>query len=288
MGWLVAAPGTASQLFERAVSNRQLQVTILAASAWCGWLAVRTRTSTLSTVFTVLAAAFAISVAADFGLRTAIEEGRWDHVAGLLFPIVGMCVALGYASERSNWPSFSRPSYLGAAAVFIVAMELLAFDGRMLQHLGGFSLAPWQPSEVSSVRLLDTVAAMTVNGVLFYLAASVLARSGSVHARPAAQFLYMVAPFALLHPLGFLVRTGEYSPRFDWIYAACALGVMLLSERRQRRSFYYAGLLNLGLALVLVASHRGWFDRPAWAVAVILAGLVTLVVGFLLDRRGRS
>jgi predicted Ser/Thr protein kinase len=288
MGWLLAAPGTGSQLFENgAVSNRQLQVTILAACAWCGWLAVRTRTSALSTVFTVLTLLFALSVTADFGLRAAIEDGRWDRVAGLLFPVVGLCAALGYGSERTRWPWFSRPSYLGAAAIFILAMELLALDGRMLAHLGGFSLAPWQPSDVSSPRLLDTIAGMTVNGALFYAAASLLSRSGSAHAGPAAQFLYMVAPFALLHPLGFLVRTGEYSPRFDWLYAGCALGVMLLSERRQRRSFYYAGLLNLGIALFLVALHREWFDRPAWAVAVIVVGILTLGVGFLLDRRTR-
>jgi hypothetical protein len=128
---------------------------------------------------------------------------------------------------------------------------------------------------------------MTVNGALFYAAASLLSRTGSPHAGPAAQFLYMIAPFALLHPLGFLVRTGEYSPRFDWLYAACALGVMLLSERRQRRSFYYAGLLNLGIALFLVALHREWFDRPAWALAVIVVGILTLGAGFLLDRRAR-
>ena len=288
MGWLVATPGAASQLFgDGAVSNRQLQVTILAACAWCGWLAFRTRTSTLSTVFTVLVMLFAAAVAADFGLRGAVEDGRWDHVAALLVPIAALCIGLGYAGERTQFTWFSRPAYLGAAATFILAMELLALDGRMLHHLGGFSLAPWQPPNLRYPSLLDTVAGMTVNGVLFYAAASLLARSGSRHALPAAHFLYIVAPFAVLHPLGYLVRTGEYSARFDWLYAACALGVMLLSERRQRRSFYYAGLLNLGIALILIASHRDWFDRPAWAIAVIVFGLGTLGVGFLLDRRSR-
>ena len=62
---------------------------------------------------------------------------------------------------------------------------------------------------------------------------------------------------------------------------------MLLSQRRQRRSFYYAGLLNLGIALYLIASHREWFERPAWAVAVIAAGLAALVAGFTLDRAER-
>jgi hypothetical protein len=62
---------------------------------------------------------------------------------------------------------------------------------------------------------------------------------------------------------------------------------MLLSERRQRRSFYYAGLLNLGGALYFIAFHRHWFERPAWAVAVIGAGLLALLAGFALDRAAR-
>jgi hypothetical protein len=90
-----------------------------------------------------------------------------------------------------------------------------------------------------------------------------------------------------LQPLGYLVRTADYSFRFDWVYAVFAGAIVLLSERRQRRSFYYAGLLNLGAALYLVADHRGWFGRPAWGVAVIAAGLAALLAGFALDRAQR-
>ena len=126
---------------------------------------------------------------------------------------------------------------------------------------------------------------MTVNGALFYVAGSLLVRRGTPQAKTAAPLLFAIAPFALLHPIGFLVRTGEYSPRFDWAYAAAALVIVLLSERRQRRTFYYAGLLNLGLALFYIASHREWFERPAWAVAVIVAGLAALAGGFALAHR---
>ena len=65
--------------------------------------------------------------------------------------------------------------------------------------------------------------------------------------------------------MGWLIKTGEYSDRLDWLYAISALAVMLLSHPRQRRSFYYAGVLNLGTALYFVADHHNWFDRPAWA-----------------------
>jgi serine/threonine-protein kinase len=281
--WLTAGQGSTGELFD-AVSNRQLQFTTGIACAWCGWLALRTRTVALSTLFAVLVLLLTVAVIADFGLRGAIEDGRWDLVAFRLLPLVPVYAALGVAGERTTRPWFSRPQYLAAAGAFIVVLELLALDGRALQHIGGFTLAPWQSPDVSSPRLLDTVAAMTVNGTLFYAAASLLIRHGTPLSGAAAHFLFIVAPFALLHPLGYLVRTGEYSLRWDWVYAFFALAIMLLSQRRQRRSFYYAGLLNLGAALFFIAQHREWFDRPAWGVAVIAAGLLALGVGFILDR----
>jgi hypothetical protein len=47
-------------------------------------------------------------------------------------------------------------------------------------------------------------------------------------------------------------------------------------------------MLNLGIALFLIASHRDWFERPGWATAVIAAGLISLAAGFALDRAERT
>lgn len=48
-----------------------------------------------------------------------------------------------------------------------------------------------------------------------------------------------------------------------------------------------AGLINSGVALYLIAARNEWFDRPAWAIAIVIAGLAALVAGFLLDKRRR-
>ncbi len=280
-----APPGGAGELFDRAVSNRQLQLTTLVACAWAGWLALRTRTAALSTTFTVLLFLVAIALAADFGLRTVLDDGRWDLVALRFVPLVSVYSLLGAAAERTTRPWLGRPLFVAAAAGTVVLLELVALDGRGLRHVGGFSLAPWQSPAVSDPTLLDTVAGMTLNGAAFYGIASLVFRRGTLLMRPAAQMLFTIAPFAMIHPMGYLVRTDEYSPRFDWAYAACALAIMLLSQRRQRRSFYYAGMLNLAAALYFIAAHRQWFERPSWALAVITAGLAALGVGFLLDRR---
>jgi hypothetical protein len=135
--------------------------------------------------------------------------------------------------------------------------------------------------------LLDTLAAMTLNGACFYVIADALSRRGTELQAIAARLLFTICPFALLQPLGYLVRTGEYSRRYDWIYLGAAITIALLSQKRQRRAFYYAGLINTGGALYLIADHRGWFDKPLWAILVIVAGLLTLGVGFVLDRRQR-
>jgi hypothetical protein len=287
-GVLVAGAGSPGQLFPHdVVSNRQLQLTTFVAAAWCGWLAFRTRTVALSTVFTILGFVLALAVLSDFGLRAWWDEGRWDRLALHLFPLVVVYGAIGTLAERDGRQWMARPAYLGSALLLVVLLELLALDGRAFEYLGGLSLTALQPRDASDPTLLDTIAAMTINGAVFYAVAAALNRRGSDVVKPAAQVLFSVAPFALLHPLGYLVRTFEYSPRFDWAYAAFAVAIILLSQTRQRRSFYYAGLLNLGLALYWIAARREWLDWPVWAIAIVAAGLATLAAGFALHWRER-
>jgi hypothetical protein len=287
-GFLVAAPGTPGQLFrDGSISNHQLQLTTLVACVWCAVLASSTRTMALSTVFTALTLVTGISIAADFGLRSWIEDARWDLLAIHLSPLIALYAGLGAAAERLDRGWMSQPLYRGGAMLFFVLLELLALNGRLFHYLG-ISLQAWQSPTVSDPLLLDTLAAMTVNGACFYLAAAALRRRGSEQMAAAGGFLFAISPFAVLQPVAYLVRTAEYAPRWDWIYLALAVGVTLLSERRQRKSFYYAGLLNTGGALYLIAAHRHWFDRPGWGIALICAGLAALLAGFILDRRSQA
>jgi hypothetical protein len=286
-GILAAAHGAPDQLFPgSAISNRQLQVTTLAACAWAGWLAISTGTIALTTVFATLTLVFGLAVTADFGLRAWIDAGRWDLLALHVCPVIVAFGAMAAAAERGRRPWMSRPLYSGAALLLIVLLELLAFGGREAGYLG-VTLGAWQQRQVSDPALLDTEAAMTANGVVFYALAGAVRRYGTSLSQSASGLLFAISPFAVLHPLGYLVRSGEYSWRFDWIYLALAAAIVMLSERRQRKSFYYAGVLNTGAALYLIAGHRGWFDRPAWGTALIVAGLVALAAGFLLDRRAQ-
>jgi hypothetical protein len=289
-GLWVVAKNTAGQLFtDGSVSNRQLEITILIACLWSGWLALRTRTGALSTVFTFLACLFVLAILTDFGLRSWIDNARYDQLSLHAWPLVLLYAAGGLALDRGDRAWFARPLYVAAVVSLVATLDLLALDGRMFQYLG-VSLDRLQSSSVTNPLLIDTLGALTLNGILFYVVAWAIERRGSDAASPAAQLLFTIVPFSILEPLAYLCETAEYSPRVDWLYLALAIGIAFVSHQRQRKSFYYAGLVNTGFALYLIADHRQWFDKPSWAVALVVTGLVALAGGFALDaiQRRRS
>ena len=281
-------PDSGREVFaEGPTSNRQLQVATFLAAAWAFWLGLRTRTVALASAFTTLAIAFHLALLGDLGLRTWLEEGRYDVLALYLAPFLIMAVLLGRLMERRQRPSFGLPLYLSGAGLYIVVLELFALDGRAFRHLG-LSTAPFQPEEVSDPLLLDTIAAMTVVGVVVYGAAWLAEHRGTRLMDAAARMLFAVSPFAILKPLFYLNQVGEYSRRFDWLYLALAVAIAFLSHYQQRRSFYYAGLINTAGALWLITNHYEWWDRPAWGAAVVTTSLVVLGAGWGLSLRERG
>jgi hypothetical protein len=168
----------------------------------------------------------------------------------------------------------------------MVVMELLALDGRLF-HYVGITMQPLQSPSVSDPTLLDTLTAMSLNGLVFYAAASLADRHGPATMTTGAWLLFTLSPFATLEPLAYLGETGQYTRSIDWLYLGLALAIAVLSHQRQRRGFYYAGVLNAGLALWFIADHHEWFDKPWWAIALVIGGLAGLVAGFALDARER-
>ena len=280
-GWLMSGSGGANELFPR-VTNLQLQVSLGAGCAWVAFLAVRTRTVALSSGAAALLLAFHLALLGDFGLRHWIKDGHLDTLAFGLAPLVAVVGVAGFACERKGWSWFAQPLYFGGSALFVAALELLAWDGRALAHLG-ITLTPLSPKEVSDPHLLDTVAAMTTNGIFVYVVGVLLERHGTALLKTPARLMCAIAPFATLEPLAYLSDTDEYSRRFDWLYLTLALSVAFLAQMRQRHAFYYAGLLNTGVAILLITQHYKWHDRPAWAMAVLAVGALALAAGSLLD-----
>ena len=178
LGLWVAGPESELELLgllfeEGFTSNRQLQVASFAACLWAGWLAVTTRTVTMSACFTVLLFVFDLSVQGDFGLRTWLEDAAWHRFALHLLPFLVLVAVLGWAAERREQPWLTQPLYFAGAGLFMLIPELLALNGKLFEFLG-LSMAPFQSPEVSSPTLLDTLTAMTINGVVIYVAGSLL------------------------------------------------------------------------------------------------------------------
>jgi len=286
-GIFLVTPGSTQIFTDGSISNQQLQVTIFVACAWACWLALQTRTAALTTVFGLLVLLFALSVLGDYGLRSWVEDGKWDLLALHLAPLIVVYAAAGAAIQRSR-PWFALPMFIASAMVLIASLELLAQNGKAFEVYVPFSLRSYQPVTVDDQTLLDTLAAMSLNGIVFYLTGLALERFGSEAMRPAGLLLFIVSPFAVLEPIGYLTKTGQYWQAYDWWYLALALTAAFLSHQRQRRSFYYAGVLNASVALWLIADHRKWFDKPNWAMALIVVGLAVLAAGFLLSSKERA
>jgi len=132
------------------------------------------------------------------------------------------------------------------------------------------------------------VTALSLNGILFYLVASLLDRHGSELMKGAAWLLVVVSPFATLEPMAYLNTTGDYSAGFLWLFLILSLTIVLLSHYRQRKTSYLAGLLNTGVALWQITARYEWFDRPLWAIVVLALGLVVFAAGFGLDVHERT
>ena len=270
-----------------APSNRQMQLAAIVATAWAALLAFRTRTMTLASATTVFGVLGYLSVTADFGLRMAIEEGRWDSVAVRLVPAVLLAALAGWATDRTRRGWFSPPLFIASSLLLVAAAETHALDGRTFSLLG-LSMSPFQPEGVTNSTLLDTLAAMTLNGLAFFACAWGLDRASMPGARGAAWLLYSISPFAILEPLAWLNHTGEYSLRYGWLYLILAVAIAYASRLKQRKSFYYAGLINTGAALWYVTDRHAWWDAPGWAAMVLAGGLVALVVGLAIGARPKS
>jgi hypothetical protein len=200
----------------------------------------------------------------------------------LLVPVYGL---LGLATDRTDRPWFARPAFVAGALMLILALDLLAVKGKMFEHLG-ISVVPLQNAEVKGTDLeLPAWLALSLNGAMFYVVATSLERYGSFAMAAAAQFLFVIAPFSILEPLAEISGWELSVARFDWLYLSMAVLVAMISRWRQRKSFYYAGLLNAGLALFFIADHRDWYSKLWWGRTLIIIGLAGLVAGFVFATR---
>jgi hypothetical protein len=284
-------PNDPRQLFSGdAVSNRQMQITAAIACAWSVWLALRTRTSALSTVILRTCLPSGISVLADFGLRDWLDSTRFDLLALHLARIVAVYGGAGWWLERSGRSWFAAPAFVAAGIMLVLVLDLWAIDGKLLHYLGPEHAAPAAANR-RGIRCCSTCSRHWPSAeCFFYAIAAAFERRGSAAMSTAVLLLFTIAPFSILEPLAYLSRSAVYNQRFDWLYLGLAVGIALISYRRQRKSFY---LRRPAQFRARPGPHRG----PQSVVRQTRVGdhhrrgrHQALIAGFVLDaqRRRRS
>lgn len=284
---------TTRQFFPGGIpSNHQLQVAGFLACIWAFWTAFRTRTSAMSAVVIVLVIGFYLTILTDSELIELFDGNSWDRLALRLLPLLLFLVALGAVTEWKKQPWFSQPVYVTAAGLFVLIIELFALNGRLFTEdylpVPLTSLHPNLPADL--ITPLNTAAAMTFNGLIIYGVGSLLRRHGTPLLKMPAQFMFILSPFAILEPLFYLnsqADPNKYLEFYHWFYLFLAVAIAYLSRFRQRKSFYFAGLINCGIALLMITEHYQWFDDQPWPVTLIAVSLAILALGYGLNIRER-
>ncbi len=146
----------------------------------------------------------------------------------------------------------------------------------------------YQPAGVADPVLIDTLAGLTLNGLVFY-GTGLVGQRPQFRSRTAPRACsFLIAPFSTLEPLAWLVETATVLAAFRLdLSRACGRRRSRPATIGSARASTTRGLVNSAVALYLIAARREWFDHAAWAVALVIAGLTVLSAGYLLDARER-
>ena len=151
-GFFVVAPDTPGQLLQDgSISNRQLQITTLAACLWCFVLALQTRTAALSTVCVGLVFLCGLAVLSDFVSPLMARGWSMGSAGGSRVPARHPLRRPRHLRGARTPAMVRKTGVCGSRVLIIAVMELLALDGRTFHYLG-VSLQSMQSADVSDRR----------------------------------------------------------------------------------------------------------------------------------------
>ena len=258
------------------LTNHQLLAATAAAFALASLLWWRMRTAAMAVVWGLSTIALATAVFALAGLRTQLDAGRIDTVAGwYLWPGLGL-LALAMAWDvRWKAPQFAAPLYVMAVTVLLAALTLIARFGPTLQWLGALQ------AEHGDDLARQIKYSFAINGAI-YLALGLLAdRSASRWLRRIGTLLFWLAPSHILLPT--LLLENDWAIRASmWtvpeiLLPIGAIGFVFAAVPKQMKSFFFSGLFYMAIAVQRLTA-RHFEDALAWPLALAVIGLsLTLV-----------
>jgi len=277
--WHVLEGGWAPPILERIAANRQLLAATATGLALALALWWRTRTAAFALICGAMLLAVSTAAFALMGLRTRLELGRADIVAGwYLMPALALLFAALAWDLRWRVPSFATPLYAMGVAVAALALSLVAWFGPTPRWLGLAS-----PAEGPHLSRQIQYSFM-INGALYLaagLAASRSRRSASL--RRIGTILLWLAPTHILLPLLRLENEWPLGASGWTIPEALlplgALAFVFASVLRQMKSFFFSGLFYLAVGVQRLTA-RHFENAVAWPVALAALGAAMTVLAW--------
>lgn len=281
----------AKDILEGMVTNRQLLVGTLAGLALGSVLWLYTRAAAFSLVSGVISVVVASALFGMLGLRTQLEQGRADIVAGwYLWP--GVVLLGGAMAWDLRWriPSFAAPLYAIGMVLAVLSVTLIAALGPTPHWLG------WTAASTGATEIRQIKYSFMFNGVMYLVAGLLASRSTrSSSLRRMGTVLLWLAPSHILIPI---LRLED-----DWAVAGTswtisevllllgALGFIFASVPRQMKSLFFSGLFYLAISVQRLTA-RHFENILAWPLGLAAVGCLLALLAWrypsLFDQQARK
>jgi hypothetical protein len=255
------------------IGNAQLGV---AAAAWL-LVSLLFLRITRSSVFVLLAVLAFYAVLTVYFLAEGLLLWPPEIIAGrYLIPSAGVFL-FGMMLDRKGWGAFAWPLCSIGLAVVIAALTVIAGSAATIFGWLNLHLAFLNKQEMLYLGFLG-------NGVVYLVLAVVCRKMGTRLQRKISHFLNWITPLHLLIPLWVLDQKGSHHRQiYQALLPAISLAFVLGSVPQQRKSFLFAGLAGLALAVeVLTRTH--FKTLFAWPIALITVGMVWMLISWFVPR----
>ena len=263
-------------------SNLQIQITFVIVFIWNTFRFKQNKTLAMSNLGIMIFSILYCCLLLGFGLKPWIIDSDFHRLAAHLIPLFLVLTYSGVLSEHQNEILIAKPCFTVAAGLMVVILELFALNGKTMELLNISVRMPLDVPEGFDPIFFNTILGCTLNGILIYLIARKLAVTKSPLLRQQGSWLLLITPFLLLEPLSWLVFSDTYGVFYHWFYLLISLIILLLSRVLQRKSFYFAGMLNTVVAIHMITNHYDWLEQTFWPITLLGVGGVLLVSGYRL------
>jgi hypothetical protein len=224
---------------------------------------------------------FVLTVAFSVASVSAAEPELTVHRTALVASAVVLLA--GLYVERAHHSVDAKLLYLVAWIGLVFSLLTLGFSGGMLpEHM--VEQQTWGTGG-PNVHGISTALAGVVGLGLAYMTRA-LSRIG-FNALAAYRGLLGFFGCGMVLFGAFLTGVEGELPVYETAFLALSLGAVFLGQRMQVRSFLYLGVLFV-ITYVFSTGFEYFEDEVGWPIILFCAGLISMLIGFAVDRWSRT